>query len=61
MGLLNIGRLLTHLRTCGVVTEETAVYINHFSHNARPLHERLVALAAPLGYGVAYDGLRVTL
>ena len=61
MGLPNIARLLSRLCERGTVTDATAVYINHFSHNANPLHERLVALASPLGYQVAYDGLCVTL
>ena len=61
MGFPNIGRLIARLREGGVVGESTAIYVNHFSHNACPLQERLEAMAAPFGYFVAYDGLSTTL
>ena len=60
MGFPNIGRLLARLRKSGVVTDRTVAYVNHFSHNARPLQDELEARAREYGCHVAYDGCRVS-
>ena len=59
MGLPNIARLLSRLRERGTVTDATAVYINHFSHNGNPLQSFLEEQATPYGWQVSYDGCRV--
>lgn len=61
MGFDNVARVLERLRACGAVHGATALYVNHFSHNAAPLQEHLESLASPIGCAVAYDGLSVEL
>ena len=56
MGLENIKRLIKRLEALGAINEKTIKYINHFSHNANPMHERLCRLAEPSGLHVAFDG-----
>lgn len=45
------------LRDMGVITGNTQVFVNHFSHDGGPLHEKLCAFFEPHGINVAYDGL----
>ena len=45
----------------GCIDESTPVYVNHFSHNGRANHDRLVEFFAPRNMTVAYDGLTVEL
>ena len=59
MGLENVARATELLRCMGVINSKTKKYINHFSHNANPTHDRLTALAQKIGYDVAFDGLTV--
>lgn len=59
MGLENNARLLARLRELGIVDGETVCYVNHFSHNGNPLHERIVPIARELGFEVSYDGCEV--
>ena len=59
MGLENISRLKKVLKECGAIDGETVLFINHFSHNANPLHEELCEEAAKFGLRVAYDGLEI--
>lgn len=61
MGFSNIGRMLARLTEIGAVTDKTVKYVNHFSHNARPLQHLLEERAAEYGCLVAYDGCTVTL
>ena len=57
MGFENISRLKEVLKGYGAIDEKTVLYINHFSHNANPLHEELCEKAAKYGLRVAFDGL----
>ena len=59
MGIPNIEALVERLREMGAVSEKTNVVINHFSHNAAPLHHLLEERVAPLGYLVSYDGMSI--
>ena len=61
MGLDNIERLLARLTACGIVHDKTVKIINHFSHNANPLHDVLEARVKDIGYEVAFDGKCVEL
>lgn len=45
------------LEKAGCVGENTRCVITHISHNALLCHEELEALAAEIGYGVAFDGM----
>ena len=56
MGFSNIGKLIDDLKGIGAVTDTTVCYVNHFSHNGNPEHDRLAALAAECGCGASYDG-----
>jgi hypothetical protein len=59
MGLPNIERLAKKLYEVGVVSDETKLYINHFSHNANPIHYILEEKVREMGMHVSYDGLCV--
>jgi hypothetical protein len=59
MGLENIGRLLQKLNEIRAIDDRTVKYINHFSHNANPLHHVLEQRVAEYGYQVSYDGCQV--
>jgi len=59
MGLDNIFRVVDKLRENGNVDQHTILVINHFSHNANPLHEVLEEKVREKGYLVAYDGMRL--
>ena len=61
MGLDNIHRVVKRLEACGAITEKTKKVINHFSHNAAPIHHKLEARVAEYGYIVSYDGLCIDL
>lgn len=43
----------------GIADEDTVFYVNHFSHNAWPLHEEMCVEGKKRGFGVSYDGLCV--
>ena len=60
MGFPNIERVLERLRSMGAIRENTIKYINHFSHNANPLHHLLEERAKNYGCDVSYDGCKVT-
>ena len=59
MGVDNITRVTERLKEIGAVTDKTIKFINHFSHNAAPIHHKLEARVADLGFQVSYDGLSV--
>lgn len=61
MGLDNIGRVLSRLEKMGAVDENTVKVINHFSHNANPLHHVLEERVKELGYMVSWDGMSIEL
>ena len=57
MGIENIERAVKRLVEMGSITKDTQKFINHFSHNGAPLHDRLEEIANPKGFYVSYDGL----
>lgn len=59
MGLENIGRLINKLKQIGAINDKTHKVINHFSHNACPIHNKLEARVEKYGYTVSYDGLSI--
>jgi phosphoribosyl 1,2-cyclic phosphate phosphodiesterase len=59
MGLDNIARLMKKLETIGAVDGRTMRYINHFSHNANPVHDLLEERTKDMNLHVAYDGRNV--
>jgi len=59
MGLSNIKRLKEELSNLNIINKNTKLYINHFSHNVNPLHERLEKLGIEYGVNVSYDGLTI--
>ena len=61
MGFPNIERVLDRLCKIGAITESTVKYVNHFSHNANPIHHILEKRAEAYGCSVSYDGCRVEL
>lgn len=59
---LNAAEFVQHvarLRDEGLMAPGTRVFATHLSHTGDPPHPDLVALAAPKGYEIAYDGLTV--
>ena len=61
MGFGNVSRLIPLLKNAGAITEKTRLYINHFSHNANPLHEELCESAKKYNLEVSFDGLEINL
>ncbi len=59
MGIENIERVDAKLTEIGATHENTIKVINHFSHNACPLHDVLENRVKELGYLVSYDGMTV--
>ena len=59
MGFPNIERVLDKLSSIGAITNATIKYVNHFSHNANPLHHILEERAKNYDCNVAYDGCTV--
>lgn len=57
MGIENIVRVDERLANIGATHENTVKVINHFSHNACPLHDVLENRVKDLGYLVSYDGM----
>jgi len=50
---------LARLREEGLLAPKARVLATHIAHPGNPPHPELVALAAPYGYEIAYDGLTV--
>lgn len=61
MGIENISRVIDRLKSIGAITDDTKKYINHFSHNANPLHDELINIAKEIDCCVSYDGLSVSI
>jgi len=59
MGVDNINRVVQKLKEMDAVTDKTKIVINHFSHNACPIHHKLEERVAQYGYIVSYDGLSI--
>ncbi len=49
----------TRLRDEGMLTDGARVFGTHISHESAPPHPELCAIAARLGYEIAFDGLRL--
>ncbi len=52
-------RLADEMRRRGLATDATTFVVSHFSHNSRATHDDLIAMAAPHGIRVAYDGMEI--
>lgn len=59
MSLDNIAKLVGMFKAQGSINSKTQLYINHFSHNANPLHEELCEKAQKYGFNVSFDGLEL--
>ena len=59
MGFDQIVRVLARLASIGAVTAKTVRYVNHFSHNANPVHHLLSDRAAECECFASYDGCQV--
>ena len=59
MGIDNINRVVKRLKEMGAIDDKTQIVINHFSHNAAPLHQKLEERVKDLGYKVSFDGMTV--
>ncbi|MBE6592164.1 MAG: hypothetical protein E7646_09005 [Ruminococcaceae bacterium] len=59
MGFENNKRLLERLESIGCIGPATKKIINHFSHNANPIHEHFTKRAASFGCDVSYDSMTV--
>ena len=59
MGFANIERVLSRLCAIGAINDSTIKYVNHFSHNGRPIHHIMEERAAEYGCLVSYDGCEV--
>jgi phosphoribosyl 1,2-cyclic phosphate phosphodiesterase len=60
LGGTTLAKVRDELARRGSVTAGTVCIATHFSHNGHSLHADLEKFFAPLGFQVAYDGLRVT-
>ncbi|MBQ8893529.1 MAG: hypothetical protein IJ043_03875 [Clostridia bacterium] len=61
MGLENIARLTQKLTGISAIDDKTVRYINHFSHNANPIHHLLEKRVESMNLNVAYNGLQIDL
>ena len=59
MGLTVDAEVVERLCEMGLCDDKTVVYVNHFSHNGKATHEKLVVEALKYGFGVTYDGCEV--
>ena len=59
MGIKADKEVLDRLNKIGVCSSDTALYVNHFSHNGKVTHEELVREAEKYGFFATYDGLEV--
>lgn len=57
MGIPNIRKAVKKLSDIGSINNDTIKVINHFSHNANPLKQRLEKRVSGMGFIVPYDGL----
>lgn len=61
MGIPNIEKLLVKLTEIRAIDGKTVKYINHFSHNANPIHSVLEDRVKDMNLLVSYDSLQVNL
>ena len=57
MVIENIERFIKKVEEIGAIKNDTKKIINHFSHNAAPIHHKLEERIKHLGYVVSYDGM----
>jgi phosphoribosyl 1,2-cyclic phosphate phosphodiesterase len=57
MGFYGAVKVRDELAARGCVDAATKTVVTHFSHNGKLMHDEYVALAAPYGFLVAYDGM----
>jgi phosphoribosyl 1,2-cyclic phosphate phosphodiesterase len=50
---------VARMREEGLLAKGARVFAHHLAHHSNPVHPELVALAAPHGYDIAYDGLTI--
>lgn len=61
MSLNMAEKVCERFRAIGAVTQNTQVYVTHFSHNGKPVHEKLEKATKKWGAKPAYDGLEIIL
>lgn len=59
MDFVQINKVRARMKGLGLIDDKTVEYVQHFSHNANPLHEELVENAKQYDLLVAYDGLEL--
>ena len=59
MSINNVNKATERLMEIGAVTDDTKKIINHFSHNAAPIHNKLEKIANQIGFEVSFDGFCV--
>ena len=62
-GHLNLFRcdaFVKQLKEIGIVSDETKVILNHFSHNGgNVLYDDFIKISAEYGYQVSFDGMEI--
>lgn len=61
MGFEDFFKHTERMRAMGLLRPNGRILAHHFSHTSNPSHEKLVAIFAPYGVEVAYDGLQIEL
>lgn len=59
MGIDNINRVVERLKQNGNINDATKIIVNHFSHNAAPIHHKLEERVKEYGYMVSYDSMSI--
>lgn len=60
LGGAALARFRDELARRGALTPDAVCIATHFSHNGGALHTELEQFFAPLGFRVAYDGMKIT-
>ena len=60
LGGVVLGQVRDELQKRGSLAPDAVCFATHFSHNCGTLHGELERFFSPLGFQLAYDGLRVT-
>jgi hypothetical protein len=61
MGFCQIERVIKKLKEIKAISNDTIMYVNHFSHNANALQNEVEKSAKKYGLKVAYDGEEIEL
>lgn len=59
LNLIGAKKMRDLLKSNGNITDNTVCVVNHFSHNAIPLHEELEKIAEKDGFIASYDGMEI--